>query len=113
MFCQFLWILFFVRVCLLQLSLRQPRYVKVIFQYIHNYDPFVGRDAASPWRKSNTAKAEPWGSRIPGANAFTARSAGSCLAPKVDYYHAAGGEEVEDVGKLLAELRLGTTAVEM
>jgi len=72
-----------------------------------------GRDAASPWRKSNTAKAEPWGSRIPGASAFTARSAGSCLAPKVDYYHAAGGEKVEDVGKLLAELRFGTTAVEM
>ena len=87
--------------------------MSVIFQYIHNYDPFVGRDAASPWRKPNTAKAEPWGSRIPGASAFTARSAGSCLAPKVDYYHAAGGEEVEDVGKLLAELRLGTTAVEM
>jgi len=72
-----------------------------------------GRDAASPWIKPNTAKAEPWGSRIPGANAFTARSAGSCLAPKVDYYHAAGGEKVEDVGKLLAELRFGTTAVEM
>ena len=83
------------------------------FSIIYNYDSFEGRDAASPWIKPNTAKAEPWGSRIPGASAFTARSAGSYLASKVDFYHAAGGEKVDDVGKLLAELRLGTTAVEM
>ena len=64
--------------------------------------------------KTNTAKAGPWGYRSPGASAFTARHAGSYQAPKVDHYHAAaGGEKVEDVGKLLAELRLGTTAVEM
>ena len=83
------------------------------WQYICIHDPFVGRDAAYPWVKPSTAKAEPWRYRLPGASAFTARSAGSCLASKVDFYHAAGGEEVEDVGKLLAELRFGTTAVEM
>ena len=113
-FCQFFWILlFFARVCLLQLALQQPRYGKVVFQYIRNNDPFVGRDAASPWMKPNTAKAEPWGYRSSGASAFTACRAGSYLAPKAGYYHAAEGEKVEDVGKLLAELRLGTTAVEM
>jgi len=32
----------------------------------------------------------------------------------MDYYHAIGeGEQVEDVGKLLAELRVGSTAVDM
>jgi len=72
-----------------------------------------GRDAASPWMKPNTAKAEPWGYRSSGASAFTACRAGSHLALKAGYYHAAEGEKVEDVGKLLAELRLGTTAVEM
>jgi len=64
--------------------------------------------------KPNTAEAGPWAHRSVGASAFTARHAGSYLAPKVDHCHAAiGGEKVEDVGKLLAELRLGTTAVEM
>jgi len=63
--------------------------------------------------KPNTAKAEPWGYRSSGASAFTACRAGSHLALKAGYYHAAEGEKVEDVGKLLAELRLGTTAVEM
>jgi len=72
-----------------------------------------GRDAANPWVKPSTAKAEPWGYRLSGASAFTARCGGSCLAPKMDYFYAAGGEKVEDVGKLLAELRFGTTAVEM
>ena len=83
------------------------------WQYICIHDPFVGRDAANPWVKPNTAKAEPWRYRLPGASAFTARCGGSCLAPKMDYFYAAGGEKVEDVGKLLAELRFGTTAVEM
>ena len=64
--------------------------------------------------KPNTANAWLWPHRSAGASAFTARHAGSYLAPQVDYYHAIGeGEQVEDVGKLLAELRVGSTAVDM
>ena len=49
-----------------------------------------------------------------GAGAVPARYAGGHMASKMDFYQAApGGEGVEDVGKLLAELRLGTTAMEM
>lgn len=73
-----------------------------------------GRDAASPWMKPNIADAGSWSYRSSGGNvSFTSRHAGLSQTPKVHYYHDAAGEKVEDVGKLLAELRLGTTAVEM
>jgi len=72
-----------------------------------------GRDAASPWVRPTTVKTGSWASRSTGASAFTTHQACRHLTPKMDYQRTFGGEVVEDVGKLLAELRLGTTPVEM
>ena len=74
------------------------------------HDLVPDRSAASPWVKSGLAKS--WAPH--GASAVPASHAGGHLASKMGSYQAApGGEGLEDVGKLLAELRLGTTAMEM